>query len=230
MSSGAPDDGARDPTGLSARQSARANPDAIAPHHAAHARRRGAAIELFVLGELMDGPHHGYLLRDILGRMLGPYRQISWAAIYPLIHQLEREALIEPTRHADAHATPASGHPRRVLRITDSGRERFAALLAAREPYTAEFHDLFAIKLLYLRWLTPERQREQLEYGLGYLRGQTTHLRHVFTAQSTTAHLPAAQRAAVTRMIGFRLASVEAEERWIEDTLRQLTGLPAQPA
>ena len=52
--------------------------------------------ELFVLGELMDGPHHGYLLREILGRLLGPFRHISCGVLYPLIRQLEREGLIVP--------------------------------------------------------------------------------------------------------------------------------------
>src|SRR5579871_5535110 len=50
--------------------------------------RRSAAYELFVLGELVNGPMHGYLLREILNRVLGPYRTMSWGVLYPLIHAL----------------------------------------------------------------------------------------------------------------------------------------------
>jgi DNA-binding PadR family transcriptional regulator len=65
---------------------------------------RSGAFELFVLGELMDGVYHGSPLVDILARMLGPYRQISWAAIYPLIHRLERQGFI--TRYEEAQTEP----------------------------------------------------------------------------------------------------------------------------
>src|SRR6266567_6089024 len=59
--------------------------------------RKALMYELFVLGELMDGPHYGYLLREILGRLLGPFRHISWGVLYPLIRHLEREGLIVPS-------------------------------------------------------------------------------------------------------------------------------------
>ena len=58
--------------------------------------RRGRVYELFVLGELTAGSHHGYLLREILGKILGPFRQVSWGALYPLIHRLSRDGLIAP--------------------------------------------------------------------------------------------------------------------------------------
>ena len=57
--------------------------------------------ELFVLGELMDGPHHGYKLREILSNLFGPFRQISWGMLYPLIRQLEREGLLAGRRRED---------------------------------------------------------------------------------------------------------------------------------
>lgn len=36
----------------------------------------------------MDGPHYGYILREILGRLLGPFRHISWDVLYPLIRRV----------------------------------------------------------------------------------------------------------------------------------------------
>src|SRR6266478_3486365 len=64
--------------------------------------RKALMYELFVLGELMDGPHYGYILRDILGRLLGPFRHISWGVLYPLIRHLESGGLIVPDEKSGA--------------------------------------------------------------------------------------------------------------------------------
>ena len=102
-------------------------------HHGGNEDGRSGAFELFILGELMDGVYHGYLLRDILARILGPYRQISWATIYPLIHRLERQECI--TRYEEAQTegrgrdTQPRGRQRNAYAITESGRERFHELL-----------------------------------------------------------------------------------------------------
>jgi DNA-binding PadR family transcriptional regulator len=192
----------------------------------ANGRHRGVAFELFILGELMDGPHHGYLLRDILSRLLGPYRQISWAAIYPLIHRLEREGLIAPEREATpgqpSQSEPSGGRQRRSFMLTEAGRERFYALMLAPGEPTADYRELFTIKLSYLRFLTPARQRALLAECAGYLERQRDYLSHVFTPQSTTSHLPRDQREQIFRMMRFRLASVEAELRWIQEELARL--------
>lgn len=51
--------------------------------------------ELFILGELMNNPMHGYLLHQILNGIVGPTRKVSWGAIYPLIHGMLADGLIE---------------------------------------------------------------------------------------------------------------------------------------
>lgn len=192
----------------------------------AHEDGRSGAFELFILGELMDGVYHGYLLRDILSRMLGPHRQISWAAIYPLIHRLERQGFI--TREDQGQgasrvedAQPA-GRQRHVYAITKTGRERFHALLTQPGKRNAGYHELFAIKLMYLNYLTPEQRRALFAECQEYLTRQRDHLRHVFTARSTTSMLPDIQREQIFRMMGFRLASVEAELLWLEEEIAKL--------
>ncbi|HEY7094274.1 MAG TPA: PadR family transcriptional regulator [Ktedonobacterales bacterium] len=187
---------------------------------------RSGAFELFILGELTDGVYHGYLLRDILARMLGPYRQISWAAIYPLIHRLERQRFI--TREDETQSAPRvedaqpAARQRHAYAITESGRERFHALLAQPGRRNAGYRELFAIKLLYLNYLTPEQRRALFAECRDYLTRQRDHLRHVFTAQSTTSVLPDIQREQIFRMMRFRLAGVEAEIRWLEEEMVQL--------
>jgi DNA-binding PadR family transcriptional regulator len=184
---------------------------------------RSGAFELFILGELMDGVYHGYLLRDILARMLGPYRQISWAAIYPLIHRLERRGFI--TREDRVQSDPRgedsqpAGRQRNAYAITESGRERFHELLTQPGKRNAGYRELFAIKLMYLSFLTPDQRRSLFAECRDYLTRQRDHLRHVFTAQSTTATLPDIQREQIFRMIRFRLVGVEAEINWLEEEI-----------
>src|SRR6516164_3813079 len=66
---------------------------------------RGTMYEVYVLGELLEEPMHGYLLPQILSEIIGPYRTLSWGALYPLIHRLEEDGLIEPAVRADQHGT-----------------------------------------------------------------------------------------------------------------------------
>jgi DNA-binding PadR family transcriptional regulator len=117
--------------------------------HEAIATRKSTMYELFVLGELMDGPQHGYFLREILSRMLGPFRQISWGVLYPLIRQLEREGLIVQDEESSAAsgAGTSNSKQRKSYRITERGRKRFYALMQEQGEYTADYSEYFIIKL-----------------------------------------------------------------------------------
>src|SRR5438128_6424688 len=122
--------------------------------------RKALMYELFVLGELMDGPHYGYILRDILGRLLGPFRHISWGVLYPLIRRLEREGLIVPDEKTDAGRSESiqGNQQRKQYRITETGQRRFLALMLETGDYTADYPELFLIKLNNLDHLTHEQQ------------------------------------------------------------------------
>src|SRR3989440_11790751 len=122
--------------------------------------RKAPMYELFVLGELMDGPHYGYLLRDILGRLLGPFRHISWGVLYPLIRRLEREGLIVPDEKSGAAQSESTqgNKQRKQYRITEAGQERFLALILETGNYTADYPELFLIKLNNLDHITREQK------------------------------------------------------------------------
>jgi len=44
--------------------------------------------ELIILGTLMVGPFHGYLIAKIMQNILGPYGKISAGRLYPLLTKL----------------------------------------------------------------------------------------------------------------------------------------------
>src|SRR5258708_1995482 len=112
--------------------------------------RKSLIYELFVLGELMDEPHHGYQLREILSNLLGPFRQISWGVLYPLIRQLELEGLLASdaeTNAEDSGARASGSRQRKQYRLTETGRERFYTLMLERGDYNADYPELFTVKL-----------------------------------------------------------------------------------
>src|SRR6266851_2760430 len=123
--------------------------------------RKSATYELFVLGELMDGPHHGYQLHEILSDLLGPFRQISWGVLYPLIRQLEREKLLVSTAESKTQESErgvTSSRQRKQYAITATGRERFYALMLEQGDYSAEYRELFLVKLNNFDHLSPKQQ------------------------------------------------------------------------
>ena len=187
--------------------------------------RKAPMYELFVLGELMDGPHYGYLLREILGRLLGPFRHISWGVLYPLIRQLDREGLIVPDAKTDAGRSKSiqGNQQRKQYRITETGQRRFLALMLETGDYTADYPELFLIKLNNLDHLTHEQQlvllwhyREYLQVEKKYLQGGQRDI------SDGTRFIPEDQRAHVFDVISFRLSGIQAEIDWVARKIARL--------
>jgi DNA-binding PadR family transcriptional regulator len=184
----------------------------------ANRARKSIIYELFVLGELMDEPHHGYQLREILSNLLGPFRQISWGVLYPLIRQLEREKLlVSDTEVASEEGKrgTASSRQRKQYSITPTGQERFYTLMLARDDYAADYRELFTIKLNNFDHLSRKQQLILLQHYQGYLQIEDTYLQKGQQRVSTDPGIPDNQRAHILRTISFRRSSVESEIRWI---------------
>ena len=182
--------------------------------------RRGKLYELVVLGELIGGPHHGYLLREILGKIFGPFRQISWGALYPLIHRLERQGLITP--EASNLSSQGKSGQRNLYRITPAGRERFQALIVEAIPYSVYDSDYFIAKLGYFDHISLEHQRAIVQHHRGYLQAVIdylqTNLQHVMANQD----IPERERLRIRWVVEFRLSRVQAEMAWVNTALDRL--------
>jgi DNA-binding PadR family transcriptional regulator len=177
------------------------------------AARRGRVYELFVLGELVAGPHHGYLLHAILGRILGPFRHVSWGALYPLIHRLEREGLIA------AAASREGGRGRILYRIRPAGRRRFLELMLEKVPYGAYEPDLFLSKLGYFDHITAEQQAGILRYHLDYLQAQDEFIQAGLLYALAEKEIPEAERARIKWLTDFRLRRLQSEIEWVQNAL-----------
>ena len=126
--------------------------------------RRGAALELAVLGLLHDAPMHGYELRKQLIALLGWGRVLSYGTLYPCLKALTKAGYIiaDPPSSApvDASGTEPRGRRNRIVyRLTAEGKERFAAAMEDSGP-TAWDDESFGVRFAFFgRTDSPTRMR-----------------------------------------------------------------------
>jgi DNA-binding PadR family transcriptional regulator len=111
-------------------------------------------LELSILGFLAEQPLHGYELKERIKALSGHVRPVSDGALYPAITRLVAAGKL------DQHMTEgASAAPRRVLSLTDAGREDLLERL--RHPRQTDITDQvrFNTVLAFLRHL-PDRAEQ----------------------------------------------------------------------
>lgn len=119
--------------------------------------------EFMILGQLSRRPLHGYMIAKIIGHIIGPFRQVQWGALYPVLGRLEREGLIR----AEQPDIGVDGRQRKVYAITDAGRARLHEHLLDTEHHVGEYGAMFTHKVAYFHLLkTEERVRLCRHYAV----------------------------------------------------------------
>ena len=172
--------------------------------------RRGAALEVAVLGLLHDAPMHGYELRKQVNALLGWGRILSYGTLYPALKALGRAGFIVADETVDPDGR--SRRPRIVYRLTAEGKEHFAQALEDSGPSTWD-DETFGVRFAFFsrtdaasRVRIREGRRSRLEERLDNVRkaGQRKRDR----VDSYTLEL---QR--------HGLESVEREVRWLTELI-----------
>lgn len=114
--------------------------------------------ELFILGELMEGPQSGYDLHHALQVSLGRHRKISYGVIYPLLEKLEKKGFLEIVT-----IERSDGKNKKTAAITETGKKRFFELMDMPVPDGAHNDDIYLIKLDVMQHLGFEEQIQLLE-------------------------------------------------------------------
>ena len=121
-------------------------------------------LELSILGFLAEQPLHGYELKERIKALSGHVRPVSDGALYPALTRLVAAGKL--VQHTEPGASAA---PRRMLSLTDKGREDLLQRL--RHPKQAEItdHVRFNNLLAFLRHLPDPREqsavlRRRLEF------------------------------------------------------------------
>jgi DNA-binding PadR family transcriptional regulator len=182
----------------------------------APATTRGTMYELYVLGEVMEGPMHGYLLPKIITYIIGPYRQMSWGALYPLIHRLEDEGLIELCERPDE-----GGGRRKAYATTAAGRSRFAELMADPGEYDADYRDLFTIKVSKFGYVEPLVRLDILRHYRGYVETLRAHMESHLADVAKNPYISPTERPGVLRALNHRLQLIRADMQWVEQEIAQ---------
>jgi len=143
-------------------------------------------LDLAILGLLEERDLHGYEIRRQLREHLGLLANVSFGSIYPALTRLEKAGAVVAAEDADAEGTPASPAPptgslsgelavlrsrrhspararrgRKVYRITETGRQLFAELLAGGG--AADDARSFGLRLAFARHLAPQARLTLLE-------------------------------------------------------------------
>ncbi|MFL6088850.1 MAG: PadR family transcriptional regulator [Aeromicrobium sp.] len=179
--------------------------------------RRGAALELAVLGLLHDAPMHGYELRKQLIVLLGWGRVLSYGTLYPCLKALTKAGYIVADPAAGGKVDPIGIEPRGrrnriVYQLTAEGKERFAAAMEDSGP-TAWDDESFGIRFAFFgrtdsptRMRILEGRRSRLEERLDNVKQSAARGRE--RADSYTLEL---QR--------HGLESVEREVKWLTELI-----------
>jgi DNA-binding PadR family transcriptional regulator len=187
--------------------------------------KRGAALELAVLGLLHESPMHGYELRKRVNTLFGWGRVLSYGTLYPCLKQLLRGGLIT---QADTESAVKTGRRARIVyKLTAEGKEHFADLMAEAGP-SAWDDESFGVHFAFFAQTDAETRMRILEGRRTRLEERMARVRAALarTRERVDAYTLELQR--------HGLDSVEREVRWLTELIdveRRATSAeaPAQP-
>jgi DNA-binding PadR family transcriptional regulator len=158
-------------------------------------------LDQALLGFLMQGPAHGYLLHDRAEDELGRIWYMGMSNVYGTLKQLEKAGHVESTLDDEGYP------PRKVYSITSAGRSEFYGWV--REPVEAirDMRVEFLAKLYFFRALNLEGLGELVEAQKSICRDRLDQL----------ARRAASRQDPFELMVdGFRRRRIEAALEWLE--------------
>jgi DNA-binding PadR family transcriptional regulator len=174
--------------------------------------------ELFVLGELMTGEKHGYILQEILKNTAGRIRQISSGTLYPLLSRLVDNGLINLRLEEES----MGGRLRKIYELTDAGGERFQQLMEKPLEYNAETEHLFHYKMVYFQYVTKDVRLACLEQYLKYLQYTQKHVTNFELQIISQKPSPEKQRIQLLRVFDHRKQVGAADMDWVMKEIKRI--------
>ncbi|HEY0752705.1 MAG TPA: PadR family transcriptional regulator [Ktedonobacteraceae bacterium] len=187
-------------------------------------RQPNPVYELFVLGELMVQPLHGYVLHEIVNKILGPFHRLGWGTIYPLIRRLEQEGFItsQEQKREQGRLQVERGPSRKVYSLTEKGQARFFVLMLDPGDYTPDYPDLFAMKFTKFGYLTHTQQLAILEHYRAFLLTLRDHYATVGDQVRQHPEVTEIERPYIVRLVEDRVGTLEQELRWLASQIADI--------
>ncbi|WP_446666597.1 PadR family transcriptional regulator [Flexivirga sp. B27] len=178
--------------------------------------RRGAILELAILGLLHDQPLHGYELRKQLSGVLGAFRAVSFGSLYPALRGLVERGWITERPDGDQPDRASAGlggkRSRITYELTAEGKEQFQTLMAQTGPASWEDEN-FDVHFAFfgrassdVRLRILEGRRSRLEERLDESREQSRQRRERTDKYTAELHR-------------HGLESTEREVRWLSELI-----------
>lgn len=176
--------------------------------------------ELFVLGELMTGEKHGYMLQDVLKNAVGLGRKISSGTLYPLLSRMTDAGWI----HLRVEEETSGGRTKKIYEITESGRERFRQLMA--EPLDSipdpETQSTFRFKMVYFGYVAKDVRLACLRQYLRILEQSLMHISQFESYLLWNKPEPMKQRVQLLRVFDHRKKLGETEIQWVKEEIERV--------
>ncbi|TWP38293.1 PadR family transcriptional regulator [Leekyejoonella antrihumi] len=176
--------------------------------------RRGAILELAVLGLLHDAPLHGYELRKRLSTVLGAFRVVSYGSLYPCLRSLvERRWISESTEARGTGSNPVAGKRARITyELTAEGKEQFQELMSQTGPASWEDEN-FDVHFAFFG-------RATSDVRLRILEGRRSRLEErLDAARETSKERRARVDSYTAELHRHGLESTEREVRWLSELI-----------
>ena len=171
--------------------------------------RKGAALEMAVLGLLHESPLHGYELRKRLNLLLGWTRLLSYGSLYPALKRMLREGVITEVTNPGT----VSMRQRITYQITPAGREMFAREVTDDGPNAWE-DESFNMRFAFF-------SRTSADVRLRILEGRRSRLQERLDRQR---HIAGGDDRYLSELRRHAIESVEREVRWLTDLINAERG------
>ncbi|MGY2876916.1 DNA-binding PadR family transcriptional regulator [Marmoricola sp. URHA0025 HA25] len=168
--------------------------------------RKGATLELAVLGLLQETPLHGYELRKRLNLLLGWTRLLSYGSLYPALKRMLRAGWITEVATSNA----VSRRQRIVYQITPAGIEFFSTEITEAGPAAWE-DETFNMRFAFF-------SRTDAGVRLRILEGRRSRLQERLDRTSSLYGGGGDDRY-VSELRRHSIESVEREVRWLTELI-----------
>lgn len=169
-----------------------------------------APQEIAVLGLLMDGPSHGYALRERLKGTLARIAPLQGGTLYYTLDKLEKRGLVEGKGHAREGRRPR----RRICAITAAGKRAFRK--AALRLFEPEFRPFYPMHLAV--WF--RRHLDDADLA-GAMAARRDSLRE-YADKVTAGEVRAGDRPEVAWLLDHVGRSVTATADWLDAVLEDI--------
>ncbi|MEW6404053.1 MAG: PadR family transcriptional regulator [Chloroflexota bacterium] len=171
--------------------------------------RRPPGMALALLGFLQNGPQHGYQIHRMLSdpAALGLIWKVKQSQLYALLSRLEKDGYVIGTfQNQDPHP------PRRVIELTEFGREGFSRWLT--EPVKAPY--LVRQEFMAKMYFAQKESAEKVQLLVENQRAVCTQWVDKLTEQAKTSELASFR----WNMYQYRLGQIAALRNWLESLSR----------